>query len=55
MMEQIARVHGVYGIQRVSLAESMDKLTIDYDATRMSPLEVETVLRKAGLPVAARA
>ncbi len=54
MMDQIARVHGVYGIIRVALADSMDTLTIDYDATRLNPSEVETVLRKAGLPVAIR-
>lgn len=52
MMEQISRVHGVYGILRVVLAGTLDKLTIDYDATRLTPLEVETVLQKAGLPIA---
>ena len=52
MMDQIGRVHGVYGILRVSLASSLDKLTVEYDATRLSVHEVETVLRKCGIPIA---
>jgi hypothetical protein len=51
MMEQLARVHGVYGIVRVRPSESLDKLIVDYDASRMSEMEVETVLHKAGLPI----
>jgi hypothetical protein len=51
MMEQIARVHSVYGIVRVRLNEAMDKLLVDYDASRLNELEVETVLHQAGLPI----
>ena len=51
MMEQIARVHSVYGIVRVRLNDAMDKLLVDYDASRLSELEVETVLHQAGLPI----
>ena len=51
MMEQIARVHSVYGIVRVQPNESMDKLLVDYDASRLSEADVETVLFKAGLPI----
>ncbi len=54
MMDQIARVHGVYGILRVALAPSLEKITVEYDATRLSLSEVETVLRKAGIPVGLR-
>jgi hypothetical protein len=50
-MGQIARAHGVYGILRVSLAPSLDKLTIEYDATRLSAIEVETTLHNLGLPI----
>lgn len=52
MMEQISAVHSVYGILRVALGQGLDKLTVEYDATRLSPRDVETVLRKAGLPIA---
>jgi hypothetical protein len=51
MLEQISAVHSVYGILRVALAPTLDGLTVEYDATRLNPREVETVLRKAGLPI----
>lgn len=54
LMEQIARAHGIYGLLRVSLAPSLDKLMIEYDASRLSPLEVEARLHQLGIPVAVR-
>jgi hypothetical protein len=51
LMEQIARVHSVYGILRVALAPSLDKLAVEYDASRLSELDVENVLQSAGLPI----
>ena len=51
LLEQIARVHGVYGIERVRPNETLDKLIVDYDASRLSEPEVETVLHKFGLPI----
>lgn len=51
MMEQIARVHSVYGIVRVQLNDTMSKLVVDYDASRLSEADVEAVLHKAGLPI----
>ena len=51
MMEQIARAHGVYGLLRVSPGDSLDKLVVDYDASRLSELDVETVLHNAGIPI----
>ena len=51
LMEKIAFLHGVYGIIRVVLAPSMDKLTVEYDASRLSAIEVENVLHRAGLPI----
>jgi hypothetical protein len=52
LMAQIANVHSVYGILRVALAPTLDKIVVEYDATRLSPLEVESVLHRAGLPIA---
>ena len=54
LMEQIARAHGIYGIQRISLAPSLDRITVEYDASRLSPLEVETALHQLGIPVVVR-
>jgi hypothetical protein len=49
--EQIRDVQAVYGIERVSLSRSLDSLTVEYDATRLTPLDVESLLRRHGLPV----
>jgi hypothetical protein len=54
MLASIERVHAVYGIQRVRIAPTMDGLTVDYDATRLRPAEVESALAAAGIPVAAQ-
>ena len=42
----------VYGIHRVRVAPSMDSVTVDYDATRLRPAEVESALAAAGIPIA---
>jgi copper chaperone CopZ len=55
LMAQIARLHGVYGILRVSVKPSLREITVEYDATRLTPSEVEAVLEKSGLPVMKRA
>ena len=52
MMTAIARAHGLYGLIRVSLAPSLDKILVEYDASRLSPLEVEANLHNLGIPVA---
>ena len=31
----IAAIHSVYGMVRVQLAPSLDKITVDYDASRL--------------------
>lgn len=51
LMDRLARAHSVYGILRVTLAPSLDRLTVEYDASRLSPLEVERYLHGLGIPV----
>lgn len=51
LMEKIAWAHSVYGILRVAPSATMDKLVVEYDASRLSALEVENVLHRAGLPI----
>jgi hypothetical protein len=51
MLAAIREAQAIYGIDRISLAKAMDKLTVEYDATRFSPSDVEATLRKCGLPV----
>jgi len=51
----IAAVHSVYGMVRVQLASSLDKITVDYDASRLMKKDVEAALAAHGIPVAERA
>ncbi len=51
LLERISDVHAVYGIQHVKVAPSLDRLTVEYDATRLRPAEVESALASAGIPV----
>jgi hypothetical protein len=44
-------VHSWYGIQRVQLAPSLDRLHVEYDASRLSEKDVEAVLQRFGLPI----
>jgi len=50
LMERIAKANSVYGIEHIYVAPTLDALTVEYDATRMNPMEVESVLWKAGIP-----
>jgi hypothetical protein len=52
IMDAIARAHGVYGLIRLSLAPSLDRIAVEYDASRLSPLEVETILHNLGIAAA---
>ena len=49
----IATVNSKYGIQKITVADSLDALTVEYDATRLRPAEVEAALSGAGIAVQA--
>jgi hypothetical protein len=51
MLARIADAHTIYGIYRVKLAPELDGLSVEYDATRLRPAEVESALAAAGIPV----
>jgi hypothetical protein len=51
-LEQISHIHSVYGILMARLLPSGDGLFIEYDASRLSPLEVRGTLEQHGLPLA---
>jgi hypothetical protein len=48
---QLRDAQAVYGIERISLARTLDRLMVEYDATRLSPLDVESLLRSHNIPV----
>ena len=52
LMTRLAGAYSIYGIQKICLAPSQDSLTVEYDATRLRPAEVQAALARAGIPVA---
>ncbi len=47
----IERLHGVYGLQALTLNAGLDGLSVQYDASRLKPADVDRQLHRAGLPV----
>jgi hypothetical protein len=50
LLARLADVHSLYGIQKVNVAPTLDSLTVEYDASRLRPAEVEAALAGAGIP-----
>jgi len=48
---KVAEVHSWYGMLRVRPAPAMDKLAVEYDASRLTEKDVEAVLHRFGLPI----
>jgi hypothetical protein len=49
--KNIADVHSWYGMQRVQPAPTLDKIVVDYDASRLTERDVEAVLVRFGIPI----
>jgi hypothetical protein len=49
--EAVSRVHGYFGVLRVKVANSLDKISVDYDATRLSRNDLENALLRYGIPI----
>ena len=47
----ISNVHSVYGMARVQVLPSLDKIVVDYDASRLKKTDVETELMRHGIPI----
>ena len=54
-LENLARVHSVYGMVRVQVAHTLDKITVDYNASRLMRQDVEAVLARHDIPIRAAA
>ena len=52
LLTRIAAAHAIYGIQRIDVSPAMDRIDVEYDATRLRPAEVESALASAGIPIA---
>jgi hypothetical protein len=53
LMEQIADANSIYGIERILIAPSREELMVEFDASRLRTIEVETALQRHGIPVVA--
>ena len=53
LLKCISDAHGIYGFQRIQVAPSLDKIVVDYDASRLSRANVAAKLHAAGIPVKA--
>ena len=49
----LVRVHSVYGILAVRPQRSLEELWMEYDASRLTPLDLTATLRTHGLPIIA--
>ncbi|MEI9812352.1 MAG: hypothetical protein WDO18_06625 [Acidobacteriota bacterium] len=49
----VSGLHSVYGIVRVLPNATLDKLTVDYDASRLMKKDVEAKLALFGMPLKA--
>jgi hypothetical protein len=47
----VADLPSIFGIARVQVAPTLDKIVVDYDASRMMKTDVESVLHRHGLPI----
>ena len=50
-LARIADAHSLYGILRVKLDPKMDGISVEYDASRLRPAEVEAALTGFGIPI----
>jgi len=50
-LELLSDDNAQYGFNRIRVSQDLSSLTVDYDATRLTPNEVEAVLRRTGLSV----
>ena len=51
LLSRISDAHALYGIIRITLTPAMDGMTVEYDATRLKPADVESALLGGGFPV----
>jgi hypothetical protein len=47
----VADLTSTYGIERVQMAPGLNKIVVDYDASRLMKDDVESVLHRHGLPI----
>lgn len=51
LLQRISDAHAIYGFQRIQVEPSLDKIVVEYDASRLSRSGVESKLHGAGIAV----
>jgi hypothetical protein len=51
LMSRLTDLYRIYGILGISVEAGREKLKVEYDATRLTPKDVEAALAQAGVPV----
>lgn len=51
VMRGIDNIREVYGIRRLNFDEQARSVNVEYDATRLNPATIASLLRRAGLDV----
>ena len=51
LLEAIDRARGTYGLSMLRLSPAMDELIVHYDASRLTLPDVDSALKRAGLPI----
>lgn len=52
ILTRIADAHTIYGIFRVKLNPAMDGVSVEFDASRLAPDQVQAALASGGIPLA---
>ncbi len=50
LMSRVAGATSLFGLTKVQVAPSLDKLLVEYDASRLTLAQVDAALHRAGLP-----
>ena len=50
-LESVANVRSTYGIAGLRVSPALDRLIVDYDASRLMKTDVEAELTRHGLPI----
>jgi hypothetical protein len=47
----VAAAHSKFGLSKLQLSPGLDRLTVEYDASRLTADQVESTLHGFGLPI----
>jgi len=53
LLTRIAEAHKIFGLTRVRV--NNNQIDVEYDASRLTPAQVQSALHKAGIPTTPRA